>query len=703
MKKRILILLLITVLTLSYCVGCGAKKNESETTPSAEFTDPNEHLVSDSKRLHRKTVSDSGRTFVNNCNTLYKIILGNVSLQSVKAANFLSTEIGECTGAYPSVIYDDDENGLSDDNDSPINYTKNSKYIVISHSALERTAAIEWATDKDKSINLGYSGYMIKSAGESVFIKVNSEYGYQAAVLCFLKEVLGYEWFSEDMITFTKSGATLPDMDIVEKPDFDLNYRSGYISDAGKFASGQTDLEPFVYTEGAFVHNSFIYLPPNTYAEDHSDWYSDGWYTEPHSKNYEPYQLCYTAHGNKTEYDKMLATAVDAVMEYLKKNTASCTITFTQQDNYNACDCETCTSAKKAFGSISSTYIMFVNDLEDKIREKLKDEAAQNGGKQREITILFFAYNSTKDAPVSGENSSEYKVAVNTDNLGGTLPYNKTYPGGIVCNAGVGCFWAPINASFNHSFWSDNRNNTEIRKLLEKWGKVTDKLYAWIYDTDFYYYLYPYNSFDSLFETARCLKDNNADFLFVQAQGNVTPAMNCVTTCFGSLKSYCAYSLRFDVNINYGDTLNKFFDNYFREAAKPMRDYFDKLTLYLRILEEKYPSVFTGNIYDSLINSDKYWPVSMMEEWLGLCDEAFSAIEKYKTTDSELYEVLRKHILTETIFPRFIICEFFGGYYSNSDILSKRQSLCDDCRLLKIGLYSENVVLSDWFEKWGVI
>lgn len=708
MKKIVaLILSVTTLLSAGLLSSCGKDNNSGNgETINKTVTDATEHLVDESKLLHRVSVKDTGRSFVKDGKTDYKIVIGKSGNEIVKAAAFLAGQIGICTGAYPELIYDTDGDGIADGETKSVTWNPQAKYLILAHDNFESLAGIKWATEEDSSIKLGYSGYMIKSVGESVFFKVNSIYGYQTAVLSFLREVLGYEWFSEDTITFTKSGETLPDLDIVEKPDFDLNYRSGYVSENGKFATGQTDTELFAYTDGAFVHNSLIFLPPAQYSEEHSSWYSDKW--AMYRGEYLPEQLCYTAHGNKAEYDKMIDTSTKRVLHYLEQNETACTITFTQQDNYSACDCETCTAAAEAFGSISSTYIMFINDLEDKVRAALEEQAKENGTEPRKITILFFAYLATKNAPVSGTSKENYEVAKNPDNevaFNGktyTLPYNKTYANGIVCNENVGCFWAAIGATYNRSFYEDTPANQEARESLEKWGLITDKIYAWIYDTNFHKFLYPYNSYDSLVETARCLKDNNADFLFVQAQGAYNGFSNQVTPCFGALKTYTAMSVRFSVNMDYGKATDRFFENYFREAAAPMRRYYEKMTNYLRFLEEKYPSVFTGNIYDTFVSEPQYWSISLMKDWLALCDEAYASVEIYKTTNPELYETLVKHIKTETIFPRFVICENYAGYYSVEEIKNLRTELYNDCDELKIEAYSENDGLKPYFEKWGV-
>ncbi len=657
-----------------------------------DVTDTDRHLVSEDKLLHRVTVTPSNRTFVKNEQSDYVIVLGDEGSNAKKAASFLSNQVGAATGAYLSIVNAEDVG----------EWTKDKKYLAISCSELERAANVTWATDVD----LGYSGYMIKSAGDSVFMKVNSDYGYQMVVISFLKQVLGYEWFGDDTISYSKSGETLPDLDIVEKPDFDLTFSSSLWTSSSKYASGLTDIGVFVSPEGSYVHNSYIYLPYDTYQKEHPDWYSYDSMTL-HGE-YQPKQLCYTAHGNKKEYDLMLKTAVESMMKYLDQNKESSTITFTQQDTAAVCECEYCNAAAKQFTSISATLVMFVNDLEDLLRQELEKQAQKSNTEVRKITVLFFAYQKTSNAPVSGTAVDNFELSKNPDNKvtstdGSsqlTLPYNKTYANGIVCNENVGCFYAPIGAKYNKSLYADTPSNSGARLELQKWGKVAKTLYIWSYDTNFYNYFFPYNSYDSIVETARCLKENNADFYFAQSQD----WRNSNITCFGALKRYIVSAVRYDVNMNYEDAVDRFFENYFADAAVPMREFYDKLTAYLDYLETAYPSIFTGSIYDQGVNNAQYWSFSLMNDYLSLCDQAYAAIEKYKNTDSEKYELLKKHIDIETLFPRFVLCVNYGGMYSSSEIAEMRQSFCTDCKNLGMNKYAEpdTSVMTEYFDKWGV-
>lgn len=656
-----------------------------------DITDYESHLVSDEKRLHRVTITESNRAFVVNGKSDYKIVLGDNGSAAKTAASFLSNQIGSATGAYLEVITAEEAGEWSSDK----------KYLALSCADMEGEAGVTWATDAD----LCYSGYMMKTVGDTLFMKVNSDYGYQMVVLSFLREVLGYEWFGDDTISFSKTGATLPDMDIVEKPDFDLTFSSSYWTSASKYASGLSAIDVFVSPEGAFVHNSYIYLDYNEYFETHPKWYSDKWMTL--NDEYMPNQLCYTAHGDKSEYELMLDTAVESMMKYLDQNKTSSTITFTQQDTAAVCECEYCNAAASKFTSISSTLVMFVNDLEDRLRDALEAQAEEEGTEPRKITVLFFAYQKTANSPVSGNTIEEAQLAKNPDNRvtssNGTtltLPYNRTYPNGIVCNDNVGCFYAPIGMRYNKSLYADTASNTGARLELQKWGKVAKTLYIWTYDTNFYNYMFPYNSYDSIVETARCLKDNNADFYFAQSND----WRNNNITAFGALKRYIVASVRYDVNMNYEDAVDRFFENYFQDAAAPMREFYDKLTAYLDYLELTQPSVFTGSIYDTFVNKAEYWSFGLMNDYLSLCDEAYSAIEKYKTTDKEKYELLKKHIDIETLFPRFVICENYGGMYTSSKIAEMRQAFCTDCKNLGVTKYAEpdSSLMSVYYDKWGV-
>lgn len=691
--------------------GCGG--SDINYGGSYEATDAEQHLVDESKLLHQKNVREVGRSFVTNRTTDYKIVVGTNDTSALEAADFLATQIERCTGAFVRVCVDANQDMVLDDEtvqDRALSYDTNSKYIVYAHEKLESAdyANIAWATDVD----LAYSGYMIKSVGNSVFMKVNTLYGYQTVTLAFLREVLGYEWYSEDTIVYTKSGATLPDMDIVERPDFDLVNNWG-LSAGAKLGSGMTKQAIFTTTRGSeFCHNSFDYIPPATYndknagANYHPLWFaSDDKYQ---TANPDATQLCYSAHGNQAEYDALLQTAYDAVMKILDAQPNASTLTFTREDKYGNCECEICSLMAREYGSLTATYMLFTNDLDDLVQAELQRRADETGAKKRELTILFFAYRETYEAPVKGsdgnyqvisaqvgENANgELKNIITSDGSQKVLPYKRTYENGLRCNKNVGVFYAPIDATYEESFY--HLENKKYAQTFEKWAMVSERLYGWIYDTNFVHYLVPYNSFDSIAETLRFLKSNGCQYVFNQAQNQ------SVCTGFGGLKTYLNLTLSRDVNLNAGELTDKWFENYFREAEKPMREYYESLVAHMQQLEIQYPGIFYTQRRTSA-EQNKFWPLAKMQSWLELCDQAYKAVEKYKTTDPELYKALVKHIKVESIFPRFMICEYYYGYYDNNAIQQERESFYQDCEEIGLKYYAERVSMTGYYTKWGVI
>ena len=189
MKKRIIAMFLTLMFAMSWIVSCGkengssgsgsssSEKTEEVKESVSDVTDKDVHLVSEDKLLHRVSIKQSDRVFVADGKTDYKILVGGSSSVIMKAASFLSNQIGACTGVYPEVVYDADGDGIIDDSGEAVNWTVDSKYLVLGCPSLEKKANVKWATEEDKSINLGYSGYMMKTVGNTLFMTVNSVRG----------------------------------------------------------------------------------------------------------------------------------------------------------------------------------------------------------------------------------------------------------------------------------------------------------------------------------------------------------------------------------------------------------------------------------------------------------------------------------------------------------------------------------------------
>lgn len=734
MKKKILAVLLATLLGATALAACGEKGGapENSSNPSSEapgssesigssesdggsesdreyieggnFADDHEHYVDDELVLHDRTITPSDRVFIKDGVTDYIIIAGTDDSRALEGISLLRAQLASATGANVPVFYDVDQDLMIDEQtmaNREIVFTPESKYIVLSHEALEQEASVQWRAD----VNLEYSGFMIQTMGDSVFMKVNSIYGYQKVVQAFLKQVIGYEWYAADTIVYTKDGSTMPDMNIVEKPDFDLVWQSGYMGSSQSLASPMTHVQNFAFSRpGEFCHNSLTYIPVSNF-EAHRDWFA-------YEASAMPLQLCYTAHGNKAEYDAMLQLAYEGVMKTLNEDQTAVSITFTRQDVYGNCVCDTCKAIQNSFNdSLAATYMFFVNDLDTLIQAELQRQADEAGTEKRDVTVLFFAYREVQNAPVFGADG-DYTVPslqyVENDDGSKTnileyngeiieLPFNRTYENGLECNENVGCFYAPIDAIYEESFY--HSVNKDVKETFEKWGLLTDRLYCWIYDTNFVEYVMPYNSYDSIPDTLRFLKSAGGTFLFNQGARE-----NEMYTGFGSLRTYLTYTLSNEVNLDAGVLTDKWFKNYFREAEPYMRKFHNQLVAHMEWLQVEYPAIFYGDRRANTENPE-YWPYQMLQGWLKLCDQAFQAIKKYETSDPELYQALWRHITAETITPRYLICEYYAaGYYTPAKAYEFRTKFMEDCNTIGFKQHheGEGTAMQNWFTKWGI-
>lgn len=666
MKKALRILACVCSFLL-LASSCG-----STSDSAGNGNDKVQSLVSEqhlsNKGLHKISVKEnSARKFIENGKTDYKIVYGEGSHEK-RAAEFLVKQIFAASGAYmPSVS----------ENEYDKAYAASDKLIVIGVSSLFSEAGLVMPQD-----DIGITGYYLKTCDNSAFIGVEDSMGCQSGVLAFLRYTFGYEMYAEDTVIFENAGETLPDMEIIEKPDFTFHRDGnglGVYEPDGMYGMGfQASDWIFIPVGGNQWHNSLDYLPKDKFLSEHSAWYSD-------SRE----QLCYTAHGDEAEYAAMVEEVYKVTVENLEKYPERNTITFTIQDGMSGCECGACKECASKYGTESAAAIKMTNIVAEKTLAYFTEKAEKENTAIRDFTILIFAYNYMEQAPVKTEAG---KFVAVDDSV-------KLHPN-------VGVYIAPLNGTdvdYSRSFY--DKNNDATRELIEGWAAITDNIYLWLYDTNFAHFALPFNSWDSVIETYRYAAEINAKH--VNNLGTFYSVEN--PTGFTRLKSYIDSKAMYDVNVNYNDLLDDFFENYYCEASEPMRQFFDELNVWMRELQILYPDDIKGYCYEN-INKEIYWPKRMLDGWLELIDEAYARIEKYKTSDSEKYETLRTHILAESIFPRFALLSFYQGNYDSETLYEMMIAFKDDIEALGFGWVTEadpftgrkQYTFSELFKTWGL-
>ena len=661
--KKILSLIMALILAFAL-VSCGESSgtSESESRSDSGVKD----TVTDDKldekvtgTLHKVNVKESNRRFISGGKTEYKIVIADSSSEAQRAATFMLKHLKAASGADIGVIaYADSGNAV---------YTADAKYIYVG-----KNAAFDLAGLKMPSDDLATSGYCIKTAGNSAFITVNNPYGYQMGAIAFLRETIGYDMYSENRVSYDRSPSNMPDMDIVERPDFDYRHWSNPLGSEALYGMGYSTHSAKISVDGNDMHNSFKWLPPDVYASEHPKWFAD-----------DTSQLCYTAHGDPVEYEAMQNEIIEKMKEYARDNPTIDTISVSQEDTTSYCKCDECKKEFDKYGAMSATTIKFLNGLSDKINAYFEEEAAKNGTNPRKLYIIQFAYQWTLDAPVKQNENGEWVA----------------FDESVVCNDNVGIEIAPLDAKFTRDF--DHEDNAYFREAIDKWSAVTKNIYFWWYETNFHNYMFPYNCWSNMVNQYRYCVQRSTRSMFNEGQLGQSNG-----TGFTKLKDYIDSKALFDVNVNTAELIDKFFDGYFMDAAEPMREYFDELQTYLTYLQDEYPHVLTGSIYEAISKTESgspmFWKRKTMSGYMEYIDRAYAAIGKYKATDISLYNALHDNITIESLFPRYVLCRYYDGTFSPDEVTAMRKAFKSDC--VRFGnLYErEHDFMTALYSSWGV-
>ncbi len=650
MKKNIqFILSAACLLSLASCGGNSEPQEILRPTDEASS-----HLQSTT--LHDVEVSESSLVLAENGKTDYAILYDESDVNAQKAASTIFNHINSATGASPKVqAFTGEEK-----------YSSSEHWIVLEGASIRKDAGLV-----NTSKTIGISGYQIDTKDNSCFIHVGGELGYQQAALAFLRYALGYNRYSSNIVTYAKvkdSKVTLPNMKVVEKPDFSYHTQSNKVDTMTSYEMGfLTSTESFFCdSEIQPWHNSFDWLPKSTYQGAHPKWYASS-----------DDQICYTAHGDTEEYKAMVETTASRMLAKLATNTTVGAISFSIQDNYNSCLCEACATDTQRYGGASGSVVKFINDVDDIVQADLEKQADEAGTEKRDLDIVFFAYHKTE------------KPCVKKDANGNYVPVSED----VVCNEHVGPYIAPIGARYSKSFYDDA--NDSYASSVKGWGALSKRLYLWTYETNFSHYLYPLNSYSTMIETYRFLIENNALYLYNEGQHN-----QGAVTAFGRFKEYFNSISMFDVNSSYSQIVDDFFTNYFGAAKEIMLTYFQELQDQLSYIEETYPTDVNGTIYNKIAQS-RFWPKKLLDRWVSYINEGIEAIAPLAKTNTTLYQAIYDNLILESVFPRYALLENYSGTYSSTELQSARASFRSDCLRLNVTMTSENGTLESVYSAWG--
>ena len=546
----------------------------------------------------------------------------------------------QATGIDMRVVYDHE--GLV--------HTSTSKYISLGETTLLKSSGIE--IDHE---TLGTDGGRIVTKDNTVYIVGGTDKGTMYTIYTFMSLTFNFEQYWRDCYEIDKvKNVKLKDYQVTDIPD--IAYRINNYSGIYTARSEDYDMDNFVYrfrygttkdkgpddpylpihteignpnSRHQTYHNTDEYLPEEQYQDTYPEWFST-----------RGRQLCYTARGNEEKLEAMITECANKVIyslqlynpqQYPTKNT----VTISIEDGSDTCECSGCLAEKEKYGTPTAAVVKFVNRMAEKIDAWMNDPA--NAAYKREnFCTIFFAYVDLMYAPVVKNNEGKW-VAMDDS---------------VKLRDDVGVFIAPIdNLDYQVSIY--NPINDRGRDCIDGWDALTDNMYYWTYSTNFGAYLYMYDSFNFFnAEGYQYLCASGAKYIFNQSQGGEGSG-----TAWHNLKMYLDYKLQWNCNQDVDELVDNYFKAMFKDAAPTMKKLYNEMRSWNAYVCETNGLYKVKSVYGRVIPKE-YWPIQTLKGWMGLIEEAWGEIEKYKDSDPDLYRKLYYRIGAEYVSPAYKILSY---------------------------------------------
>ena len=630
LKKTVLLLLTATFVASSFA-GCGLFDVKSSAG----------NVIADVPLSNgrKEKVRETSGYIVQQCETDYKIVVADDAPEIVLlAVNEFNYFFEESTGFTLEIVQDD---GLT--------FNANSKYISFGDNELSAQAKVNYTLGE-------YDGFTVQTVNNSIFID-GDNYGVLYGAYKALYYLVDYEYFMTDAYSLRKNASEvkLVDFDVVQFPDYEQRP-----TDWGSTKSSmQTANRMMLTTEavdlsiGRGGHNSMDYLPVETYLNTND---MDNYHPEWYMRGEAPTQLCYTARGNAEDREAMAQACFLTLKKALISNPTGRFANFSMSDDRNWCDCEACSASKLKYGATSGAVIQFLNRLVDIAYEWFDTEEGKPYA--RDLYVFFYAYYSLETAPtVLDPETGKYSPvddSVVTDHVFPVL--------------------AITNANYVQDVSTGSMNGM-ARTLIYGWGACTDIIWAYMYNTNYYHYLVPHNTFSAMQDWYRTYKNVGASSMNNLGQGNEY----VMSTGWSNLKIYLDSRLKWNVEADYAGLIDNYFDGVYLEAADEMRQIFDEFrvnTQYHAIVNQK--EFLTMNINGNNITKAKFWPLNKLNEWRALITDALEEVEYLKDTDPDKYVVVYRYIVCERVWIDHLLYKLYSGSLSSGELATLKKEHYDD-------------------------
>jgi len=669
MKKLLPVIVGLTVFSLVSCdKGTVNLVSEDKTIAVKEENNETANYFKGTHRLTAPTVE--GKYIIKDGLSPYAIVIKeNASLVEKSAAQEFNFFLKEATGIELNVI-----------TDAGINHSPSDYYISLGETNLLKTSALSYDLTTLKN-----DGIMIKSKDNNIYLCGGGESGTIFSVYDFMKIVFNYEQYGVDTYEIDKNVDTVlfRNFDVIDIPDIPLRSNNFGMFNVG---SGTYNQSMYGYRMRMYEDRGYYMMPvykeyditspskdstnTNTYIpyeKFHST--NPKWFSDNCRENSQEYQLCYTAHGDEVEYNALINEVTHKIIFSLQTFKPidypdMKVITFTMEDNFCTCTCDTCTEAKHKYGSDAGALNIFVNKVGENIENWMnKPENAEF--KRDDFHIIFFAYNAFEEPPAHYDEASKKYV-----------PNDPS----VRLRSNVGAYFAEINnMDYQQDFFCEK--NANGKRMFDAWCDISDFVYYWTYATNFHYYMYFYDSFSCFNQKMyNYIASKNVDMFF--AQGQDSCGRN--GTNWNGYKAWLDAKLGWDTSLDQTELMNKYFSAMYKEAAQDMKDLFYLTRAQNMQVFARNPNLLCLRSNYNEVNKKAYYPLNELKSLVKGVDDALLKIEKYKLINPDLYTILYRNIEAEAVTPLYTMLDLRITELSRKDKQDIISRLYDDITLLSL-------------------
>ncbi len=262
-------------------------------------------------------------------------------------------------------------------------------------------------------------------------------------------------------------------------------------------------------------------IPSGKYGKEHPDYFAlrNGKRLSDVKDDWSEAEPCLTN-------PDVLKIVTEAVLADLKAHPDKENISVSQNDNAQNCLCPNCKAIDDREGTPMGTLLEFVNAIADTVAKE-----------HPTVKVGTLSYWYTRKPPKTLKPRPNVQIQLCS----------------IEC-----CMIHPINDP-------TCEKNVQFCQDMDEWGKLTQNIFIWNYNTNFSNYLLPCPNLRVIEPNIRYFVDHGAKGIFMQAAGNSTGAE------LSDLRNYVMANLLWDPTRSGQQLVDEFLDLHYGQAAPPIR------------------------------------------------------------------------------------------------------------------------------------